>query len=422
MHLPGYIYILDKRDFKMAKEKEQSEAQSKNTKKRSKKKTVGKIVILVAEVLVLVVVFLLVKVWSMYEQTQDGTEYSDSELGIVTLESEEVVDVFEGEYTNIALFGIDNRSSSNYDTGNSDTIMILSINNETKEAKIVSVYRDTYLLVSDDKYRKANAAYQLGGVSGAIKMLNTNLDLQGNKAIRHYVCVDWNALVEAIDALGGVEIEITDEEVKWINYYVDETAKGAGTTSEYVSESGLVTLNGVQATSYARIRYTSGNDYKRTSRQRIVLQAMLEKAQDASFTTLAAICNDVVDDVQTSLTLTQMLYLLKDLGSYTLVSTTGFPFDLTTVELSVTGDTVVAADLYSNVVQLHAYLFDEEDYVPSETLMNISNEIISLTGVTTNSALVDTSDLNDTVGANGTDDLTSMEEETEDTETEDMGY
>ncbi|MCC8168305.1 MAG: LCP family protein [Clostridiales bacterium] len=403
--------MLDKREFEMAKDK-----------KRSKKKTTGKIALLAAEVLVLVLVFIIVKVWTMYDRTQDNTEYSDSELGIVALDSEEMVDVFEGEYTNIALFGIDNRSSSNYDSGNSDTIMVLSINNETKEARLVSVYRDTYLLVDDDKYRKANAAYQLGGVSGAIKMLNKNLDLQGNNAIRHYVCVDWNALVEAIDALGGVEIEITDEEVKWINYYVDETAKSAGTTSEYVTESGLVTLNGAQATSYARIRYTSGNDYKRTSRQRIVLQAMLEKAQSASFTALASICNDVVDDVQTSLSLTQMLYLLKDLNSYTLVSTTGFPFDLTTVELSTTGDTVVAVDLYSNVVQLHEYLFEDENYVPSETLLNINNEIINLTGITTDNAiLVDTSDLNDTVGAIGTDELTATEEEesTQTTEQED---
>ena len=385
---------------------------ARDKKRRKKKKGVKKLVLLVVEILLLIIVFLLVRVWMMFGQMFSTDEYSDSELGIVSGTEDLSASIFDGDYTNIALFGLDNRSSSSYSSGNSDSIMVVSINNTTKEVKIVSVYRDTYLLVADDKYRKANAAYNLGGVSGAIKMLNKNLDLTGDDAIRHYVCVDWNALVETIDALGGVEVEITDEEVKWINYYVDETAKGANTTSEYVSESGLVTLNGVQATSYARIRYTSGNDYKRASRQRIIIQAMLEKAQEADFTTLAKICTSVVDDVETSLSLTQILTLAKDLNNYELVSTTGFPFDLITMDLSVTGDTVIPVDLYSNVQQLHEYLFDETDYVPTQTLLDINNEIINLTGVTTeNTTPIDLSELNETVGAGGTDDL--VEEDTE---------
>lgn len=378
-----------------------------NKKKRKKKKKSRKIVLLVSEVLLLVVLFVVVKFWSMFSKIDMEAPLSESEAGFNT-DIEEKSWLTMEEYTNIALFGLDNRSGSNYNSGNSDSIMIASINNKTKEVRIVSVYRDTYLNVGDDKYRKVNAAYGRGGVKNAVKTLNENLDLN----IKAYVCVDWNALVEAIDALGGVEIEITEKEVGYINFYVEETARGANTTAEKVTESGLVTLDGVQATSYARIRYGGGDDYKRASRQRIVLQAMLDKAKKADFSTLTRICNEVFDDIQTSLTLKDILFLAKSLTKYELVSTTGFPFDVTTMELSVTGDTVIPVDLYSNVVKLHEYLFDEVNYIPSQTVQLRSNEIINLTGVTTeNTTPVDLSNLNETVGVSGTDDLTSHHDE-----------
>ncbi len=384
-------------------------------KKPHKNFTRKRLVLMIVELVLLILVIVAVWLYFTFSRMQGESDFSDSELGIATYTGTEstefeipetTTNIFSGEYTNIALFGLDNRKSDNYDSGNSDSIMVLSINNETKEVRIVSVYRDTYLLVTNTKYRKANAGYAYGGVSGAIKMLNRNLDLTGELGIRHYICVDWNALVEVIDALGGVEIEITSAERKWINYYVEETAKGANTTATYVTETGLVTLDGVQATSYARIRYTSGNDYKRASRQRIVLQAMLEKAREADFTTLVKACYSVVDDVQTNLTLTQILSLAKDLKSYELVSTTGFPFDLTTMTLQTTGDTVIPVDLYSNVVQLHEYLFDDLEYVPSQTMIDISNEIVNLTGKSVGSTITeDLSEINETVGANGTEDL-----------------
>lgn len=123
----------------------------------------------------------------------------------------------------MALFGVDNQKQRNFETGNSDTMIIVSINNKTGEIKMCSLYRDTYLDISgsdetERKFRKANAAYMSGGPEQAVNMMNKNLDLN----ISDYVAVDFNALIDVIDLLGGVEIDVTDEEVQYINGYMTE--------------------------------------------------------------------------------------------------------------------------------------------------------------------------------------------------------
>lgn len=379
-------------------------------KRTHKKLSVGKkILLFVAELVLLALLVGVIMISKTINKIDFTPTFSATEAGVNEDLSPDTLDLLEG-YTNIALFGLDNRKGDNYDSGNSDTIMVASVNNTTKEVRLISVYRDTYLKVDgyseseESIYAKANSAYSRGGVTNAIRMLNTNLDLD----ITSYVCVDWNALVEAIDALGGVDIEITDEEVKWINYYIEETARGSNAEAKKVTKSGKVTLDGVQATSYARIRYTKGDDFARASRQRIVLQAMLDKARKADFGTLTKICNAVFDDIQTSLTLKDILYLAKDLPNYELVSTTGFPFDVTAVTLG-RQDTVVPVDLYENVKELHKFMFGAEYYSPSDTVQGISDRIIRDTGVTSGTAKYDTSKYNETIGAAGTDELQEEE-------------
>lgn len=391
MPMPGCISTIDTRGTNMA------------GKRTHKKLSAGKkILLFVAEILLLALLVGIVLIYKTLNQIDFEPKISPTEAGINEDISPDTLEMMDG-YTNIALFGLDNRKGDKYDSGNSDSIMVASINNTTKEVRLVSVYRDTYLKVDgyredeESIYNKANSAYARGGVENAIRMLNTNLDLD----ITSYVCVDWNALVEAIDALGGVEIEITEEEVDLINFYVEETAAGANADAKKVTESGTVTLDGVQATSYARIRYTKGMDFERASRQRIVLQAMLDKARKADFTTLTKICNAVFDDIQTSLTLKDILFLAKDLTSYDLVSTSGFPFDVTNVNLNGK-DMVVPIDLYANVEELHKFLFEEEYYSPSSTVQAISDRVMRDTGVTEGTAAFDTSKYNETIGASGT--------------------
>ena len=272
--------------------------------KRQKQKR--KLILFAIESVILLLILAALYVWGIFGK-MDIQKFSDSEAGINEDLSSEALTTLGG-YTNIALFGLDNRSINSYNSGNSDTIMIASIDNETKDVKLISVYRDTLLKVGTEKYGKANSAYARGGVTQAVQMLNTNLDLD----IVEYVCVDWAALIEAIDALGGIEIELTDVEVKYLNQYVKDMNQEIGSENKLVSGSGLRKLNGAQATAYARIRYTKGDDFKRSSRQRIVLEAMLNKAKDADIAILLDICDAVFDDISTSLTLKEILSLAKD--------------------------------------------------------------------------------------------------------------
>ena len=119
------------------------------------------------------------------------------------------LDLGEG-YTNIALFGVDSRDGNLGKGNRTDCIIVASLNNETKEIKMVSVYRDTLLDLSEGTYQKCNAAYSYGGPVQAINMLNMNLDLD----IQDYVTVDFGAIADAIDLLGGVEIDVKEEEVQ----------------------------------------------------------------------------------------------------------------------------------------------------------------------------------------------------------------
>jgi anionic cell wall polymer biosynthesis LytR-Cps2A-Psr (LCP) family protein len=218
-------------------------------------------------------------------------------------------------------------------------------------------------------------------------------------------------MVEVIDALGGLDLEITQAEMNQINKYKNDVDKVTGKSTPNMTEYGLVHLDGTQATTYARIRKLTGDDFKRASRQRIVLQAILEKAKKADLATLTSICNSVVDDISTTLSLTQILSLAKDVTSYKISSTTGFPFELTTKSMPVMGDTVIPADLATNVQELHEYMFDDVNYVPSQTVQTISDTIVNNTGITTNSALINTGDYNETAGATGTDSIQKSTQE-----------
>lgn len=371
-------------------------ANNKNSRKRRKKKS-KKLLLFVFEVLLLAILLLVAYFVSMMNRIK-YENLDESEAGINSDLDENTILSLEG-YTNIALFGLDNRSSNNYDTGNSDVIMIASINNETKDIKLVSVYRDTYLSIGNGSYHKSNAAYAHGGAKQAVQMLNSNLDLD----IKEYVCVDWAAMVKVIDDLGGLDLEITEGEMNQINKYKHDIDKVTGKSTPSVTQYGLVHLDGTQATTYARIRKLAGDDFKRASRQRIVLQAIMEKAKKADFATLTNICNSVIDDISTSLSITQILALAKNVGSYSIKSTTGFPFELTTENLSGSGDTVIPADLATNVKELHKYMFDDDTYVLSSTVQTISDAIVYKTGINVDSALINTSDYNETAGATGTD-------------------
>ena len=208
------------------------------------------------------VIFLVFYVISKYNR-MNIEEIPEDEIIINEEVQDEEFDLGDG-YTNFVLFGGDSRTGEVEKNLNTDSIIIVSLNNETKEIKMVSVYRDTLLDISKGTIRKCNSAYSVGGPKNAINMLNRNLDLD----IMNYVTVDFGAVAEVIDMIGGVEIDVSEAEMRACNDYIGETAMVAKKEAKLLKKSGLQTLDGVQATTYARIRKGVGDDYSRTEQHR----------------------------------------------------------------------------------------------------------------------------------------------------------
>lgn len=363
-----------------------------------KKKKQKRMMLLAAEILVLLLLAIVLFVVVKLSRIEKDSSFSQDNIKVNEGISKESQEIMEG-YTTIALFGVDNTSGSSMDKGShSDVIMIASINNDTHEVKLVSVYRDSYLDIGNNTFKKCNQAYANGGPEQAINMLNTNLDLN----ITDYVTVNFNAVVECVDLLDGVEVTITDEEAVLMQGYINEvywTTKLSSDVrkkydyekdeqeliekyykAEYLSEGGTYTLDGVQACAYSRIRYTAGDDYKRTERQRTVLAAMIAKAQKSNLETLNSLINEMFGDIKTSYSNADMLALAAKMFDYSLGETAGFPFEKNSTSLGSKGSVVVPCDLVSNVTQLHVFLYNDTDYEPTETVKSNSAQIISETG------------------------------------------
>lgn len=280
-------------------------------------------------------------------------------------------------YTNFAVFGVDSREGEMEKGTRTDCLMVASLNNETKEVKLVSVYRDSFLDLSDGRLQKCNAAYSYGGAEQAINMLNMNLDLD----IQDFVTVDFTAVSDVVDLLGGIEIEIQEEEVQYLNEFIDETGAVAGKPANHITSAGLQTLDGVQATTYARIRSTAGSDFTRTERQRRVIEKIAEKAVKSDLVTINKIIDQVFPKIKTSLSMTEILNYAKSFAKYKIAGTTGFPMEKTTDTIPGKGSIVIPTDLITNVKMLHEFLYGTIDYQPSSKVQSIDSAIKAELGV-----------------------------------------
>ena len=354
----------------------------KNKKVTSKKRKARKrrrIILFAVEMVALVV--LGVVLWAVMKQTS-MQKINVKEEDIVINDTVENNVAMKG-YRNIALFGLDARDKNLGKGNRSDTIMIASINLDTGDVKLCSVYRDTYMNLGNDKYSKCNAAYASGGPEQAISMLNMNLDMN----ITDYVSIGFNGMIDVVNSLGGVEIDVREDEIKYLNDYqasMFSTETKERLTNDYVkvTQPGMQTLNGLQATAYCRIRYTAGDDFKRAERQRTVLLAILEKARTASVGTLNDTLDKVLPNVATNLDTKEMLSVLKDLASYKVVATDGFPFETNRVtgKVGKAGSCVIPTSLEDNVVLLHKFFFEQEEYTPSKSVSSYSARVSSDTG------------------------------------------
>ena len=326
-----------------------------------------------------------------FEEKIQDTDFKKEEV-IVPEEVEEKLTGFK----NVVLFGIDARDDAFDSATRSDTIMIISINNDTGAVRMVSLYRDTYLnIIQDDGstfYSKVNAAYSMGGAKGAVSTLNTNLDLN----IDDYVVVNFSGLSEIIDLMDGIDINITDLEMRRINKIGGDMAVESGNPFTEVSDYGLVHLDGFQATAYCRIRdaaFTDEDgteyhyDFGRTARQRYVMQKLVAKAKSSGISTLLNLTKKIMNMntedrtfMKTSLGYEEIMDLVPVMIDYNLEASSGFPYTLQTPNIDG-ADLVVAEGLSCNVIALHEFLFNDKEYQPSKTVDEIDSYIIKRTGV-----------------------------------------
>ena len=349
-----------------------SEDNQKPKKKRKKSKVAFFFTMLIAEVFVLGVIFAYAYALKQYSKIQ-RPDYNVEQVLNTDLSEKKLAEM--RGYRNIAVFGVDSRDSSVGRGNRSDVIIICSIDQSNGEIKLVSVYRDTYLDVGKNSFQKATHAYSYGGPARAVKMLNDSLDLN----ITDYITFNWKAVATAINILGGVDIDITPAEFKYINSYITETVKGTGIGSVQLKAPGMQHLDGVQAVAYARLRYMD-TDYQRTERQRKVVELAFEKAKKADPKTLNDLLGNVLSMVATNLTWQDGLDVINDIGKYKLVDTQGFPFKKDDMTKGTKGFIVVPIDLESNVVQLHSYLFGDENYEASAKVKAYSERISEDTG------------------------------------------
>lgn len=348
---------------------------------REKRRWVKNIPLLIVEIIALVfavgVMYVVVTATDEVDRkTIDEEKIIINEEVAEILQEEEVHNTVKG-YRNIALFGVDARDGELGRGTRSDTIIIASINQDTQEIKLISVFRDTFLNLGNDSYNKCNAAYANGGPEQAINMLNTNLDLD----ITDYVTVGFGGLIDSVDALGGIEIDVTEAEISHLNNYQLSMAEQLGVDYTPIEHSGRQVLNGMQATAYCRIRYTKGDDFRRAERQRDVLTAMMEKAKTASVSSLTDMVTAILPQVETSLSVNEILSVLGSVAGYDVVASDGFPFEDNRRGASIgsKGSCVIPDNLEENVAELHMILYPETSYKPSKQVSRISEEIQNLT-------------------------------------------
>lgn len=338
-------------------------------KDKQKKKKTRKVVVLTMEILVLLLLVGVSYAMLKYGKLQ-RISFKDGDIQVNN-------GVKKEGYTTVALFGGDSREGALEAGTHADTIIIAAINNKTGEIRLASIYRDTLLRQTNESLKKANNAYFVGGPKGGINLLNRNLDLD----IEDYVTVDFKAMADVVDLVGGITVDVSEEEADAMNLYLDETASVAGKQVQYMEGADTYKLDGVQAVTYARIRKLEGGDYKRTERQRTVINKMFEAVKKTNLKTLNKIIDKVFPQVSTSFTVSDLLGFAPGLPDYKMGTTTGFPFEKTDGVYDGVGSIVVPYGLAENVQELHKFLYPDKEYTTSETVQEISIEIEKYTGV-----------------------------------------
>ena len=363
-------------NYKYGAYERNKEREEENNMRKKKKMNKGlKIFLIILLVLLIIIVGLGVAGYTFVNGKIGKMQKEDIDTTAVGI-NEETKQELKG-YRNIALLGIDSRADD-YGLGNrSDCMMIASINQETNEIKLISVYRDTYVYVTENgtkRLDKITHAYSYGGAQNTLKSLNEAMDLN----ITEFVTVNFDAVIAAVDSLGGVYIDIDKSEIKYVNDYIDATSESSGVKSSHITHSGRQKLDGVQAVSYTRVRYTAGGDYKRTERMRTVVEAMLSKAKTLGVGQLNSFADTILPKIRTNISTSEIWGLIPKLASFKVTESIGWPYDTRGITLDRWYG--VPVTLQSNVERLHKEAFEQKDYEASDTVKEMSAAIVKKTG------------------------------------------
>ncbi len=305
---------------------------------------------------------------SKIERDDDFNNLANSELGFT--------ETIDKDIYNIALFGIDTQKTDTF-SGNSDSIMILSLNSKNNTIKLVSVMRDSLVPIEKNEKivaDKINSAYLNGGPALAVKTLNTVFGLD----ISEYATVNFFGMIDIIDAVGGIEAEITKSEITCsinINTHIRNQCNSLKINAEpyLIKNAGKQHLNGIQAVAYARVRYGtnwlgSSNDFGRTERQRYVMQQLLNKALSLDVTSYPSLVNKLAPYVKTSFSNGELLDLAMFLKNKPAMKTSRIPHDdyIIDADYRATGASAIYFNYEYAAKVLHAYLYDNiepEDYM-----------------------------------------------------------
>lgn len=280
-------------------------------------------------------------------------------------------------YRNIVILGVDTRDMTKFEGSRTDSIIIVSLNKKTNELNLISVYRDSLLDIEDVGLDKVTHAFAYGGPERTINTLNRNLDLN----ITEFAALNFRTVQTIVDDVGGIDVDVAEDEIEQMNYYLPGTARYLGCEYTLIDHAGIQHLDGVQAVTYSRIRHTEGGDYKRTERMRTVLTAVFEQAKTMSISELSALMDDVMPEISTNMTASDIIPLMFRLPSMEICGSTGWPYDKEAYISPYTGVWYAApVTLRSNVERLHTELFGEADYVLPEGTGIISDNISYTTG------------------------------------------
>lgn len=339
--------------------KSKSNSVSSKKKRRRRKIKQRRILTLITLILLFVIGFGLFYSYNMLSGIKyDKISGNKSELGV----SKENINMLKkydtyNKVTNIALFGLDQRSED--ETSRSDAVMIVSIDKASKKIKLTSVMRDSYVSIDGHGNDKLTHAYAYGGPELSIKTLNENFKLN----ITDYAAVNFFDMEKIIDSLGGVNLDIKQYEVKEINKYIKEIADITSTPYTPLNKEGSQTLTGRQALSYARIRSVGNGDFERTSRQRVVLQALLAKIKEDGVLGLPKNVSKLAPMVRTSLGTGEMMRmgLSLFLSGTTEIETARIPVDGTFPDggKMIKGTWYLAFDKEKNIDYLHKYIYED---------------------------------------------------------------